>query len=171
MFFLRIIFLVLFLAQSAPAGEKEFIAWWKNSNVQDKRRAVRKPLAITKGVEAVLHLHAQKNMTILLMTPVNIMKNITTVDDRYYEAMQKCSGDRSWIVLAPENVWSEVDLNPYCAESYGEDEISFVLYWVDSGGKPFIDIVTNGPACASHKLYGWDRKGGKYVLKADKCAS
>lgn len=182
----------LFLSQSAFAGEKEFIAWWKNDGLQEKAadgskyfrkkielnfnaleeekiRTIKKPVAVKKDIERVLLLYKQKNLTLLLITPPNIMKNETTIDEQYYETMRKCADDRSWIVAVPGNAWSEVDLNPYCKDSYGEDEIGIILYWVGGANRPLIEIVTNGPACVPHQLYGWDRKANKYILKEIKC--
>jgi len=182
----------LFLAQPVFAGEKEFMAWGKseaakenpsdgskhfnrktelnfNELREEKNRAVKKPVAIKNDIESVRVLLTQKGMTLLLVAPKNIMKNATTIDDRYYETMKQCAQDRSWVVVSPENAWSEIDLNPYCAESYGEDEIKLALYWMRAAGKPYLEVVTNGQDCVPRKLYGWDKKAGKYILKAETC--
>ena len=188
------IILGLVLAQPAISGEKEFLAWWKSSQTQEqagegtkycskqielslnglqeqKKRKLKKPVAIKKEVEAVLVIHSQKDLGLLLVTPQNILKDITTIDDQYYETMKKCAEDRSWIVMTPKNIWSEIDLNPYCTMAYGEDDIAFTLSWVEKAGPPVIEVATKGAECTPRKLYGWDKKANKYALLAEKCTN
>jgi len=142
-----------------------------NALQEQKKRRFKKPAAITKEIESVLVLQSQKDLRLLLVTPQNILKDITTIDDQYYETMKKCAGDRSWIVASPKNVWSEIDLNPYCTAAYGEDDIAFTLYWVEKAVQPMIEIATKGTDCTPRKLYGWDKKANKYSLIAEKCSN
>ena len=174
------------------ADAKEIIAWWqknepaaqvadslkpyamhasvKFNHLEDyKGRAIKIPDAIIKKVETIRLLYAQKDATFLLATPENKLKKIKTIDDQYYAQMQKCADDKSWIIVKSKNTWSELALNPYCTTAYGEDEISFDMYWVRGVTLPYIDIVTNGAACVPHQLYEGDPKTGVYRPVAEKC--
>lgn len=194
--FFHIVVLGLVLSGTVHAAEKQFINSWKNHDEQimsyDEsglhfRRKIEvdfvslreyegritkpesKPESIEKEIGAALVLYAQENMTILLVTPENIMKGMNTLNEEYVRTMKKCRDDKSWIVVLPQNEWTEIELNPYCRMDYDQDQITINLYWPDASARPLIDIVTNGLSCVPHHLYGWDRKSRKYVLKSRKC--
>lgn len=189
---IQVIIIGFVLAGPVFAGEKQFIDWWKNYDEQvlvndDSVRHYRKkielsfdslreysegidvPPAVDKEIETALVLYEQRNRILLLVTPENIMKNMTSLNEEYKQTIMKCAADKSWIVMLPGNEWTEIDLNPYCSMDYGEDEITLDLYWADSSARPFIDVTTSGLTCVPHHLYGWDRETGKYELLSTKC--
>ncbi len=191
MIYLHIVIIGFVLAGPVFAGEKQFIEWWKNYDEQilvsgfeqnyrkkielrfDSLNAYKgriyPPRTVGNEVETGLVLYSQRNYTILLVTPKNIMKNMAALNEDYKQTMMKCADDKSWIVTLPENEWSEINLNPYCTMDYGEDAIRVDLYWTRSSTRPLIDIVTNTLTCIPHDLYGWDRKTSHYMLKSSKC--
>jgi hypothetical protein len=192
MVFLRSIVLVCFLTGTVLAGDRQFVEQWKNYDEQIQvsrdldrlyEKKIRKhfyslteyegqltpPPGVDREIEDVLLLYSQENMSILLATPKNVMKNRSTLNEDYKKARTMCGEDKSWLVLLPENAWSEVDLNPYCTMDYDEEGILFDLYWTGSTIRPFVDIVTNGLTCVPHRLYGWARKTGRYEPIAVKC--
>jgi hypothetical protein len=97
------------------------------------------------------------------------MQGKLVLNEDFRQTMKKCSGDRAWLVALPENTWTETDLNPYCTMNYDEGQIQIDLYWMRFSTRPFIDIVTNGPGCVPHQLYGWDRASRRYILLSLKC--
>lgn len=112
---------------------------------------------------------ARPERTILLVAPKNVMEDKFFLNEDFRQALKKCSGDKSWLVVLPENTWTETDLNPYCTMSYDEGQIRIELYWTQLSTKPFIDIVTSALSCIPHQLYGWDRASRGYGLLSRKC--
>lgn len=184
--------LVLVLIGTAHASEKTFINSWKNFDEQltaydesglpfrkkmevnfrslrEYEGRLEKPGSIGKEPEAALVLYSQQNMTILLVTPENIMKEMDTLNEEYVRTMKRCIHDKSWIVVLPENEWTEIELNPYCTMDYDQDQITIVLYWSRGSSRPLIDVVTSSLSCIPHYLYAWERTSRKYVLKSKKC--
>jgi hypothetical protein len=182
----------LILTSPLLAGEQKFTTWWKNYDEQvmvdrnSARHYVKKkelrfetlpeyhdspsaPAAVEGKAGRALVLHQSRNLTLLLVLPHDTMNNVTYLNDEYRQAIARCSSDRSWIVVLPENAWTEIDLNPYCTMDYGEDQITIDLYWHRSSRMPFIDVVTRRLTCIPHELYGWDRRARAYELKERKC--
>jgi hypothetical protein len=123
----------------------------------------------TGPIESVLVISAQQDRAILLVTPKNTMGSMAYLGEEFKQALKRCTADRSWLVTLPENVWTPIELNPYCSMDYDESGILIDLYWTRFSSRPFIDISTNGFSCIAHRLYGWDARAGAYRLKADKC--
>lgn len=189
---LLIIFLTFVPLNIVQGEEKKFIESWKrydefltasdDKGVQYRKKLslkfdslapypgeIMKPPEIIEEIESAFTLWSQANTVILMVTPKNIMKQLTLLDEEYKQTQKQCREDKSWLVVLPENEWVEVELNPYCTMYYGEDQIAIDLYWSDSSKRPFVDIVTNALTCVPHHLYGWDSKSRKYVVKSVKC--
>ncbi len=189
---LQVIILGFVLVGTVSAEEKQFIDSWKKYDEQimsydDARLHYRRKMELSFGflreyegrisrpgaiegeIGTAFVLYSQKNATILLVTPKNIMKNVKTFNEEYKQTMRTCAEDKSWIVVLPQNEWSTIDLNPYCTMDYDEQQITIDLYWADSSSRPFIDVVTSSLSCVPHHLYGWDRSMHKYALKSRKC--
>lgn len=186
------IFLLVFLTAPVQAQEKKFVESWKRydeflssaddttvkyrekmslpfSSLPPYTGEVVKPPEITGEIENALVLWSQAEAKVLIVTPQNIMKQMTLLNEEYKQKLKQCRDDRSWIVVLPENRWTEVELNPYCTMHYGEEQISIDLYWAGYSKKPFIDIVSNALTCVPHQLFGWDRRMHAYVQKSSKC--
>lgn len=184
--------LMLVLALPAFAEDSDFVSWWKQvatpeqfkqgenryyhkllklkfTGLEEYRGPVGKPTTISKGIENVFVLFSDKRSTILLAAPKDITKGMEVGSEAFYAAYSKCSGDKAWLVLLPENRWTEVEVNPYCSESYGPDEIDILLYWAAGHERPFVEFVTNGPACIPGYLYGFEKKTRRYRLLAEQC--
>ncbi len=190
MLFLFLLAFCSILAGPALGDEGRFIERWKSydehvqvfdqgpryqkmiprtfDSLPDYDGRIEVPAGVAPDIERVLLLYAQQNMTILLVTPKNSMKDLRVLNEEYRLARAKCGEDKAWLVLLPENAWTPVELNPYCSMDYGEDSIKFDLFWAGSA-KPLIDIVTSGLTCTPHYLYGWDGRYDRYDQKADKC--
>lgn len=174
------------------AEDGDFLSWWeqvatpeqfkqgensyyrkllklKFTGLAEYRGPVSKPTTVGKTIEKVFVLYSDKRSSILLATPKNILKGMDEGSGAFYAAYGKCSRDKAWIVLLPENRWTEVEVNPYCAESYAPEEIDILLYWSSGHERPFVEFVTNGPACIPGYLYGFEKKTQRYRLLAEKC--
>ena len=62
-----------------------------------------------------------------------------------------------------------VDLNPWCSEIYGLDEVDIRLFWLSADEVPLVEIVTNGPACVPAVLYRFSERTGAYEKAAENC--
>lgn len=186
------IFFLIFVPLAVQGHEKKFLESWKRYDefltAADDRKlqyrkkvslkfdsltlypgGVRKPPEINKEIEAAFLLWSQNNTALLIVTPENIMKEMTLLNEEYVQMLKQCREDKSWLVLLPENEWLEIEMNPYCTMLYGEDQLVIDLYWADSSKRPFVDVVTNALTCVPHHLYGWNSKSRSYVLKSVKC--
>lgn len=188
------LFITLSLLLSSPlqARELPFVRWWNSSDEQiqvyDERHPYRKKIGMDfdslseypgkvappegigeSRIGRALVLLSKPKKKILLVTPKNIMGDKIFLNEEFRQTMKKCTGDRAWLVVLPENSWTETDLNPYCTMSYDEGQIRIDLYWMRLSTTPFVDIVTNGLHCIPHQLYGWDRAFREYVLLSQKC--
>ncbi len=56
----------------------------------------------------------------------------------------------------PGGQWSQIDLRPYTSDCYGPDEVDFTLFWLPQEDYPYIEVVTNGPACVPVDLLKFD---------------
>ncbi len=190
MIFLLLLTFCSVLVDPAIAGDGPFIAQWKNYDehmqVFDRGLPYQKmiprsfdslphyegrieaPADAGQNIGPALLLYAQQNMTLLLVTPKNSMKDMRFLNEEYRQARTRCEEDKSWLVLLPENAWTSVQLNPYCSMDYGEEGIQIDLFWTE-GARPLIDIVTNGLSCTPHYLYGWNRRDERYELNSTKC--
>ncbi|OGW41679.1 MAG: hypothetical protein A2010_09710 [Nitrospirae bacterium GWD2_57_9] len=188
---LILILLAIVLSSPVHAREAPFVRWWNSYDEQiqvyDGRHPYRSrtemdfnslpeyegtilpPEAIGDRTGRALVLLARPERTILLVTPRNIMQDMQVLNEEYRQTMKKCAEDRSWIVVLPENRWTETNLNPYCTMAYDEGQIRIDLYWTRPAARPFIDIVTSGLTCIPHQLYEWDRTSGQYLLRSAKC--
>jgi hypothetical protein len=181
-----------FISNGVHAGDKQFITWWESFDETmqvrgDYQPAVRRmktlsfdslkeyqgPAEISSGIgkdiEKALVLYSTPNMILLLVTPKNIMGNKTMLNEEFRQTMVNCAGDRSWIVMLPENAWTEIDLNPYCTMDYGEENIRIDLLWPRFSSRPFVDIITGGLLCTPHQLLGWDTVNRTYRPVSRKC--
>lgn len=187
---LYFVFLGCVLADPVFADYSQFVERWKQHDEQiqvsdyagrEYDKIIRKKFNDLKAydgrlertggdeIEDVLVVYSQENMTILLATPGNAMRNVTVLNEEYRQAQMKCGRDRSWLIMLPENAWTEIDLNPHCAMDYDEDDIVIDLYWPGSSARPLIDIITDGLTCVPHRLYGWDRRTDSYKPLSMKC--
>ena len=184
----------------AFGDEKEFESWWtqaetlrppspeqlkegaryyqkmiklKFTDLKKYSAPIRKPKALKNPMGEVFLLFEERESVVLLITPENIVKGAKVGDKNADLIMSKCNSDKSLIATLPENSWSEIDLSPYCLEFYGfnRKDIDIQLYWVGYFQKPLIEIITNGPACVPHDLYGWDVKMKRYRKIAQKCTA
>ncbi len=191
----QILAVAVLLAVQPGAGEKQFVEWWRNYDEQimmnnsweegyhfrmknelpfeslpEFSETLEPPAGVGPDFGKKLVLYAQKNFTLLLVTPKETLDGMSVLDDRYKQALKQCEGDRSWIVALPANTWTEVALNPYCSMGYRTDEIRIDLYWTSFSSRPLVDIVTNSLTCTPHELFGWDGTNRAYRPLAQKCS-
>lgn len=80
-----------------------------------------------------------------------------------------CTSNKSKLKGSKSEAGLLIDLNPYCNESYGPDEVNIALYWTSIKEKPIVEIGTNGPACVPVMLYVYNKNNRKYELAAEQC--
>lgn len=162
------------LAESAyfsqDTSTHEFATWWK------RKWILGRPIGIIK-VDYELHrvepikedgefetylLPGEEDISIALEVPVAKPKN----EDDF---VPECASNKSKLKSSKTDKGLLVDLNPYCSESYGPNEVDITLYWISINEKPLISISTNGPACIPAMLYTYNPNIAQYELAAEKC--
>ncbi len=84
--------------------------------------------------------------------------------------MSKCINNISMLKLSGQKEFLELNLNPYCNDSYEMLDVEFRFYWLTADSKPMVEIIVNGPACISVELYVFNTEKGKYKLAGRKCS-
>jgi len=112
-----------------------------------------------RGGHEIYILPGDKEESIILEVPT------VNPNEEYTQCWQK----KSILRASTNNPGLSIDLNPYCSEAYGVDEVDLSLYWISLKEKPIIEIVTNGPACVPATLYVYNKTKKSYERAAEKC--
>ena len=62
----------------------------------------------------------------------------------------------SWLKVLPFDNWISLDVYPFTSDCYRPNEVTFRLFWLPNELYPYIEIVTNGPACVPMDLFRFD---------------
>ena len=153
---------------SKETNSKEFVDWWKRKWFHGRPLGVilvnyqlnlLKPDKEEDGYK-IYTLPGDKDISIILEIPFPKPGQTDT---------DSCISNKSKLKVSKNETGLLIDLNPYCGESYGPDEVDIALYWISIKEKPIIEIGTNGPACVPNMLYVYNKDKGKYELAAEQC--
>ena len=149
------------------ATREDVVNWWKSSwitgralglMIMDLELQHLKPSS-AKGYDTYTLYKSARN-EILLDVPTAAMENgIPTT----------CGSNRSILRVAGRGKGAAVELNPWCSEVYGIDEVDIRLFWLSADEVPLVEIVTNGPACVPAVLYRFNDRTGSYEKAAENC--
>ncbi len=108
-------------------------------------------------VEDVFSLYQKGTFKVLLATPTdrfgrNPSLKADYLSDAYFGTLRACQEDKSWLIVQPGNVWTEIDLQPYCDEPYSPREVDITVFDVPHEGV-YVELVTNAPATIPYYLY------------------
>ena len=146
----------------------EIIKWWKRKWIHGRPLGLIKvnyhldklvPDIKDNNYETYI-LPGDKNISVILQVPISKLG-----ENPPYE----CYSNESILKSSENNSGLMIDLNPYCSETYGPDEVNITLYWISLKDKPIIEIDTNGPACVPAMLYIFNETKKSYELAAEKC--
>lgn len=159
---------VTFSEQSTP---DDVVAWWKSSWLKSKT------IGLQKKSYRLIDLKAssknKKFETYIFETPnkVRVAIEIPTQKPDFESYNYECDKNRSKLSIVKYGKSSEINLNPYCSETYDKNEVDIVLYFQLKTKYPLIEITTNAPACVPSTLYKFDTNKKMYVPVARQCGS
>jgi uncharacterized protein (TIGR02145 family) len=70
-----------------------------------------------------------------------------------------------------QNQFIEIDLNPYCSESYAANEIVIALFRTSLVTNPILAIESNNPVCGPVDIYIFSNKTNRYEYVKELCLS
>ena len=147
--------------------QDDIVRWWKKGWFHGRALGLIKvdyrledltPFSKQGGYETYI-LPGDKGISIFLKIPT------VKADEEYTQCLKK----KAILKASANEPGLKIDLNPYCSESYGANEVDFSLYWVSLKEKPIVELVTNGPACVPASLYVYDKTKKSYMPAAEKC--
>jgi hypothetical protein len=153
---------------SKETNSKDFVDWWKSKWTHgrplgiirvDYKLNLLKPVKEEDGYK-IYTLPDDGDISIILEVPLPKPGQTDT---------DSCNSNKSKLKVSKGDTGLLIDLNPYCDESYGPDEVDIALYWISIKQKPIVEIGTNGPACVPVMLYIYNKEKGKYELAAEQC--
>lgn len=152
---------------SRGATQGDVVKWWKSTwitgralglMIMDLELQHLKP-STAKGY-ATYTLYKDTRNEILLDVPLAAMEDRNPAP---------CMNNRSQLRVAGKGKGIAVDVNPWCNEVYGIDEVDIRLFWLSANEAPLVEIVTNGPACVPAVLYRLNDRTGSYEKAAENC--
>ena len=85
------------------------------------------------------------------------------------EEWERCLRWKSLLVPSDGGRPVIIDLNPWCNEVYGPNEVDFAVYRVVGLRDPWVEMVTNGPACVPAFLYGYSAGATGFEKIGESC--
>lgn len=160
--------------KSPHKSEQAFLAWWKTPHYK-----------VAAFMPYDLWIETGKTQRFVSSNKIlggteKIFRVLVWDENKWFLVLSQdhstCKKQRAWIVQLPEYIWTT--LNPalsyeLCRGSFPkysdvtESEINF--YWFENSKLPIIEIATNGPACTSYYLYGWNEANRSYEYLDKKC--
>ena len=77
----------------------------------------------------------------------------------------------SWLRVSTYSTWVPIDLYPFTSDCYGTEDVDCRLFWIPDEKMPYIEVITNGPACIPMDLYRFDPKEKIYTHVRHLCSA
>ena len=177
-----------FAVQDRPVDTSAFYEWWYEATgmyeVYDKPppgisrtkliydslnhfpdEDLKRPKEFCARSSEVLSIYQHQNYSYVVLVP-------TISPTAQAGPEEDCWKNSAFLARWPEVNWIKIDLNLNCGEAaYGTDEVHFSLYWLKGEKYPFLEMITNGPACVPAYLFRYSESRGQFELVGHQCGA